>query len=194
VTAELVLATLLETARLGDSGPETVAANARRRVDTSGAGGQIPGDTPWQPGLRGFGRTTPATVNGHPPQQARATTGARPSRFQQGAETPRSAAHPSAKTAPNIIIVNAFCRCLGRCLVFLLRPLLLGSLASYRTCKIQARIKSDVQQHRLAEATPAQYLHDAVRQSAATDPRLQSTAGACKIPMTGSEWDSPVAP
>jgi len=53
VTAELVLATLLETARLGDSGPATVAANARRRVDTPGAGGQIPGDTPWQPGKGG---------------------------------------------------------------------------------------------------------------------------------------------
>ena len=52
MTAELVLATLLETARLGDSGPATVAANARRRVDTPGAGGQIPGDTPWQPGRR----------------------------------------------------------------------------------------------------------------------------------------------
>ena len=50
MTAELVLATLLETARLGDSGPATQAANARRRVDTPGAGGQIPGDTPWQPG------------------------------------------------------------------------------------------------------------------------------------------------
>lgn len=49
VIAELVLATLLETARLGDSGPGTVAANARRRVDTPG-GGQIPGDTPWRPG------------------------------------------------------------------------------------------------------------------------------------------------
>ncbi len=47
--AELVLATLLETARLGDSGPATVAAKARRRVDTPG-GGQIPGDTPWRPG------------------------------------------------------------------------------------------------------------------------------------------------
>ena len=53
MTAELVLATLLETARLGDSGPATVAANARRRVDTPGAGGHIPGDTPWQPGERG---------------------------------------------------------------------------------------------------------------------------------------------
>ena len=53
MTAELVLATLLETARLGDSGPATVAANARRRVDTPGAGGQIPGDTPWQPGRGG---------------------------------------------------------------------------------------------------------------------------------------------
>ncbi len=49
MTAELVLATLLETARLGDSGPATVAAKARRRVDTPG-GGQIPGDTPWRPG------------------------------------------------------------------------------------------------------------------------------------------------
>ena len=49
MTAELVLATLLETARLGDSGPSTVAANARRRLDTPG-GGQIPGDTPWRPG------------------------------------------------------------------------------------------------------------------------------------------------
>ncbi|EIE22095.1 hypothetical protein COCSUDRAFT_83486, partial [Coccomyxa subellipsoidea C-169] len=48
VRAELVLATLLETARLGDSGPATVAAKARRRVDTPG-GGQIPGDTPWRP-------------------------------------------------------------------------------------------------------------------------------------------------
>ncbi len=56
MTAELVLATLLETARLGDSGPATVAANARRRVDTPGAGGQIPGDTPWQAGK---GRATP---------------------------------------------------------------------------------------------------------------------------------------
>lgn len=43
VTAELVLATLLESARLGNSGPATVAANARRRVDTPGGGGQIPG-------------------------------------------------------------------------------------------------------------------------------------------------------
>ena len=51
VTAELVLATLLESARLGNSGPATVAANARRRVDTPGGGGQIPGDTPWHPGL-----------------------------------------------------------------------------------------------------------------------------------------------
>ena len=50
VTAELVLATLLESARLGNSGPATVAANARRRVDTPGGGGQIPGDTPWHPG------------------------------------------------------------------------------------------------------------------------------------------------
>ena len=50
MTAELVLATLLESARLGDSGPATVAANARRRVDTPGGGGQIPGDTPWHPG------------------------------------------------------------------------------------------------------------------------------------------------
>ncbi|CAK0785257.1 hypothetical protein CVIRNUC_008463 [Coccomyxa viridis] len=49
VTAELVLATLLESARLGNSGPATVAANARRRVDTPGGGGQIPGDTPWHP-------------------------------------------------------------------------------------------------------------------------------------------------
>ena len=96
VTAELVLATLLETARLGNSGPDTVAANARRRVDTPGGGGQIPGDTPWQAGSRGFGRTTPATANGHSAQQARATTGARPSRFQPGAETPRFAVHPSA--------------------------------------------------------------------------------------------------
>ena len=54
MTAELVLATLLETARLGDSGPATVAADARRRVDTPGAGGQIPGDTPWQPGEQAF--------------------------------------------------------------------------------------------------------------------------------------------
>ena len=38
VTAELVLATLLESARLGNSGPATVAANARRRVDTPGGG------------------------------------------------------------------------------------------------------------------------------------------------------------
>ena len=50
VTAELVLATLLESARLGSSGPATVAASARRRVDTPGGGGQIPGDTPWHPG------------------------------------------------------------------------------------------------------------------------------------------------
>lgn len=50
MSAELVLATLLETARLGISGPATVAANARRRVNTPGGGGQIPGDTPWQPG------------------------------------------------------------------------------------------------------------------------------------------------
>ncbi|CAL5223434.1 g5948 [Coccomyxa viridis] len=105
VTAELVLATLLETARLGDSGPATVAANARRRVDTPGAGGQIPGDTPWQPGSRGFGRTSPATANGHSAQPHRATTGARPSRFQPDAETPRMpeatpAQHRSAAATP----------------------------------------------------------------------------------------------
>ena len=46
LAAELVLATLLETARPGDAGPATVARNAAGRLDTPG-GGHIPGDTPW---------------------------------------------------------------------------------------------------------------------------------------------------
>lgn len=46
LAAELVLATLLETARPGDAGPATVARDAAGRLDTPG-GGHIPGDTPW---------------------------------------------------------------------------------------------------------------------------------------------------
>ena len=46
LVAELVLATLLETARPGDAGAATVARNAAGRLDTPG-GGHIPGDTPW---------------------------------------------------------------------------------------------------------------------------------------------------
>ena len=46
LAAELVLATLLETARVGDAGPATVARNAAGRLDTPGAG-HVPGDTPW---------------------------------------------------------------------------------------------------------------------------------------------------
>ncbi len=46
LVAELVLATLLETARPGDAGPATVARDAAGRLDTPG-GGHIPGDTPW---------------------------------------------------------------------------------------------------------------------------------------------------
>jgi len=41
-------------------------------------------------GSRGFGRTTPATANGHSAQPHKSTTGARTSRFQPEAETPRS--------------------------------------------------------------------------------------------------------
>ena len=46
LVAELVLATLLETARPGDAGPATIARDAAGRLDTPG-GGHVPGDTPW---------------------------------------------------------------------------------------------------------------------------------------------------
>ncbi|CAL8471520.1 g11062 [Coccomyxa elongata] len=93
VTAELVLATLLETARLGDSGPATVAAKARRRVDTPG-GGQIPGDTPWRPDGQG-------SAHGHGALQSVSRSGAvaatahRPSRFRTNAEPPRFSDSPA---------------------------------------------------------------------------------------------------
>ncbi len=52
VAAELVLATLLETARLSEAGPTTVAVAARKRAAPAGTpgGGRIPGDTPWRQG------------------------------------------------------------------------------------------------------------------------------------------------
>ena len=133
MTAELVLATLLESARLGNSGPATVAANARRRVDTPGGGGQIPGDTPLASrsgiGVAFFAaflhavtlrfllascyqmsaehhsvqslyllQGRPALAEPHrllqiikSAQPHRSAAGARPSRFQPGADTPRRA-------------------------------------------------------------------------------------------------------
>lgn len=53
--AELVLATLLESARLEISGPATVAAAARRRLNTPGEG-NVPGDTPWRGGVHSWQR------------------------------------------------------------------------------------------------------------------------------------------
>ncbi|KAK9836039.1 hypothetical protein WJX81_008024 [Elliptochloris bilobata] len=72
LAAELVLATLLETARPGDAGPATVARNAAGRLDTPG-GGHIPGDTPWARQVAGVR------------QQEAGTAAARPSRFAQQA-------------------------------------------------------------------------------------------------------------
>ncbi|KAK9917986.1 hypothetical protein WJX75_000276 [Coccomyxa subellipsoidea] len=95
VIAELVLATLLETARLGDSGPATVAANARRRVDTPG-GGQIPGDTPWRPDGQGVG----SPGQGRLPSVSRSgavamNTTHQPSRFRTRPEPPRFLESPA---------------------------------------------------------------------------------------------------